>query len=191
MIMILFLVVSCLVAHGSASCADSPGAEKLFNVNWKTGFLKLSVSPHSASMQFIIVFYPSNGAAFDINEGLINIALPRIMGSCNNGVDGYNYQLHRVCEDNGGRISCKIDQVFDDNGHNPGKVNSTCLPAGTKLNVEFEITTKQKQWSNGKYNSDWICRKGHVTVGQKGIVSVTTGSDTGNSSKHYNTTTLF
>jgi hypothetical protein len=181
MIVILFLVVSCLVAHGSASCTNSPGAKRLFNV--ASYNFHINVSPHSASMHYYIVFYPSNGAAFDINEGLINIlGQSNKFFFCNNGLDNFNYQLEEVCEDNGGRISCKIDQVFDHKFRHKYLPNSTCLPAGTTLDFDIKIETHQPQWGSDRVQ---LCRSETVEV-QDSFTS-----NTGNSTKHYNTTTVF
>jgi len=137
-------------------------------------------SSDKAVYKYTLYFFPTNGAAFDLDQGNLVIQNMELPSSCNCDWDGTAHEISDVCENNGGRISCAVGgEICADY---PNLVNSTCLPAGTKLDFDIKIWTDQTQWGSDQVQ---LCHTGAIWV-QDSFTS-----NTGNSSKHYNTTTVF
>ena len=176
--MILSLIASCLIVHVSANCpgAATPGAARKFNVGESRLAVRSSID--KAMVKLTIDFFPFNGAAFEL-DGFLDIENMALPSSC----DSYGFisvnALDDVCENNGGRISCELSTRMVDPYV---QINSTCLPAGTTL--DFDISIETRQWGTDR-ESVQLCLPGTVEV--QGSFT----SNTGNSSKHFNTTTVF
>jgi hypothetical protein len=132
---VIFLVVLCMEVSAQGSCAISPdpSAEGFFNVEEK----KFSVTStrNKAAWGTIIVFYPTDGAGFDLSTGEISVHVDLNMDCGPNMCSGMaygSYSMEEYCEDNGGRISCKVFQWIDPDTTCAGSppINSTCLPDG-------------------------------------------------------------
>ena len=154
MLAVIFLTIFCTGVSADCYIPPSPSAEAFFNVAEK----KFSVTSYSdkAGWGTRIVFYPKDGASFDLSTGEISVNIELNM-DCGprmcSGMAWGGYSMDDYCEDNGGRISCLVSEQFPSStcsGSPP--INSTCLPNGHTTSVCLGISAQV----NGKHiSTNW------------------------------------
>ena len=121
----------------SRSCVSTAGAKEIFNP--VSGTMKIfstgekwSSIPGGAGYTTTFELFPKGGAPFDLNDHRVtfDMDLPRSTPKCDQACHVSDTMKRKGCENNGGRVNCKLYGYFNMLKNN---INATTLPAGSKV----------------------------------------------------------